>query len=73
MSIFTSTIRIPAATAAAVAALLLGGCSKDSENGPGGDATATAQITAHVSEMAASVRQPERRTHGCECSGQRCA
>lgn len=54
MSIFTSTIRIPAATAAAVAALLLGGCSKDSENGPGGDATATAQITAHVSEMALS-------------------
>lgn len=54
MSIFASTIRIPAATAAAVAALLLGGCSKDSENLPGGDATATAQITAHVSEMALS-------------------
>lgn len=54
MSIFTSTIRIPAATAAAIAALLLGGCSKDSENLPGDDATATAQITAHVSEMALS-------------------
>lgn len=68
MSIFTSTIRIPAATAAAVAAILLGGCSKDSENLPGGDATATAQITAHVSEMALS-RAAETSWDAGDCIG----